>query len=61
MIPNPSGTTECDQINQILKQMMYGRRKVKKKRELGRGRERKEGENEGALPVTLTLFKFNIK
>jgi len=28
--------------------MMYGERKVRKKKELGRGRERKEGENESA-------------
>jgi len=47
MIPNSSGTAGCDQI---LKQMMYGGRKVREKGELGKGRERKEGENEGAGP-----------
>jgi len=38
MIPNSSDTARCDQI---LKQMMYGERKVRKKRKLGRGREKR--------------------
>jgi len=49
MIPNSSGTTGCDQI---LKQMIYGERKIRKKKKFGRGRERKERENQGAEVVT---------
>jgi len=48
MIPNSSDTAGCDQI---LKQMMYGERKVREKGKLGRGRERK-GENESVGTVT---------
>jgi len=39
MIPNSSGIVGCDQI---LKQMMYGGRKVREKGELGREREREK-------------------
>jgi len=39
MIPNSSGTVGCDQI---LKQMMYGGRKLEKRKSLGEGERGKE-------------------
>jgi len=41
MIPNSLGTAGCDQI---LNQMMYGGRKIKKKEKLGKEREKRRKE-----------------
>jgi len=41
MTPNSSSTTGCDQI---LKQMMYGRRKLERREHLGEGERKRERE-----------------
>jgi len=51
MIPNSSATTG----------VMYGGRKVIEKGELGRGKERKKGENEGAGWSQLSILHKSHK
>jgi len=58
MIPNFSDTAGYDQI---LKQMMYEEKKVKKKGELVKERERKERKNEGARTITIDISFLNLK
>jgi len=59
MILNSSGTAEC---NQILKQMMYRGRKLKKRENLGEGergkkKEKKKYGGAGALQPSLFIIK----